>query len=95
MSQLANNPMSIAAADVAGGALTLFKFWAQIHHFEYQKGAAGDTVLVKDSLGNTVWETTQQSDLEPEISQLIGDVNGLVVPVTGIVGTGTLLVYFR
>lgn len=92
MAQLKNNPMSCTTADTF--PLTLFNHWAQIHHFEFQKMASGDTVLVKDQLGNIVWETTAPSDLDPVISEPIGDVCGLVVSSFSSTA-GILLIFFN
>lgn len=92
MSQLANNPMRCTTADTF--PLKVFKHWCQIHHFEFQNAAAGDTVTVQDLLGNTVWDTTAPTDTEAPISQLIGDCYGLTVSAFSSAG-GELLIYFR
>lgn len=89
--QWSNNPMRVVNGVTT--PVTLFNHWARIHHFEFQKAASGDTCSLTDLLGNHVWDSTQESDLDPIISQLIGDVDGLIV--TGFSSSaGELLIYF-
>jgi hypothetical protein len=96
MSQLANNPKKISAADVAAAPLTVFNGWCKISHFEFSDYTAGttDSATLNDLLGNTVWDPTGATDKEEVRSGRVGDIYGLVVPTAGI-STGNVLVYFE
>ena len=91
-SQLASNPMRVIATDTI--PVTVFKSFCKIHHFEFQKAAAADSVAVTDINGNHVWDFVAPADDEPGISQEIGDINGLIVSAMTSTG-GELLIYFR
>ena len=92
MAQRANSPMRVTTADTF--PITLFAHWCQIHHFEFLNTAAADTCVVKDLLGNIVWQPVTPTDVEPVISEPIGDVYGLSV-FSFTSATGELLVFFN